>query len=50
MMLTESVVNAHGPGHALFSLYGREHLCRVLESDRPFSKRVADGEEVHEPI
>jgi hypothetical protein len=47
-MLTESVVDANGPSHSLLTLNGGEHLGRILESDRPFSQGVADGEEVDE--
>lgn len=47
-MLTESVVDANGPSHSLLSLNGREHLGRVLESDRSFTQRIADSEEVDE--
>ena len=48
-MLTKGVVDANGPSHSLLSLNGREHLCRVLESDWPFAQRVADSKEVDEP-
>ena len=44
----EGVVDAHGPGHALLTLDGGEHLGGVLESDGALSERVADGEEVDE--
>jgi hypothetical protein len=47
-LLTESVVDAHGPCHPLLSLNGGEYLGRVLESDRSFSQGIADGEEVDE--
>lgn len=46
--LTESVVDANGPGHSLLTLNRREHLGRVLESDWPLAQRVGDGEEVDE--
>lgn len=48
-MLTESVVDADGPSHSLFSLNGREHLGRVLKSNWSFTQRVADSKEVDEP-
>lgn len=46
--LTEKVVDEDDPRHSLFSLNGREHFGRVLESDRTFTKRVTDSEEVDE--
>ena len=46
--LTESVVDAYRPCHALLTLDRREDLSRVLECHWSFSERVADGEEVHE--
>ena len=48
-LLTEGVVDANGPRHSLLSLNGREHLGRILKSDRSFTQGVADGEEVDEP-
>lgn len=48
-VLTESVVDADSPSHALLTLDGGEHLGRVLESHRTFTQRVADGEQVDEP-
>jgi len=47
-ILTESVVDAHGPCHSLLSLNGGEHLGGVLESDWSLSQGVADSEEVDE--
>lgn len=45
--LTESVVDAHGPCHTLFTLDSREHFSRVLECYWSFSERIADREKVH---
>jgi hypothetical protein len=45
---TEGVVDANGPGHALLTLDGGEHLGRVLECHGSFAERVADGEEIDE--
>ena len=47
--LTEGIVDANSPSHSLLSLYGREYLGRILESDWPFAQGVANGEEVDEP-
>ena len=47
-MLTECVVDADGPGHALLTLDGGEHFGGVLESDRSFSHGVGDGKDVDE--
>lgn len=47
-ILTENIVDANGPSHSLLSLNGREHLGRILESDRAFTQGVADGKEVDE--
>ena len=44
--LTEGVVDAHSPGHTLFTLNGGKHLCRVLESNWAFAKGVANCEKV----
>lgn len=46
--LTESVVNAHGPGHALLTLNGGEDFGRVLEGNGAFAEGIADGKEVDE--
>lgn len=46
---TEGIVDADGPGHALLTLNGWEHLSGVLESYRSFSERVRDCEKVDEP-
>lgn len=46
--LTERVVDAHSPCHALLSLDGREDFGGVLECDWALSEGVADGEEVDE--
>jgi hypothetical protein len=48
-MPTESVVDANGPSHSLFSMDSREDFGRVLESDWSFAQGVADGKEVDEP-
>jgi hypothetical protein len=48
-VLTESVVDADGPGHALLTLDCGEHLGGVLECHWPFAQRVADGEQVDKP-
>jgi len=48
-MLTKSVVDANGPGHALLSLNRGKHLGGVLESHGAFSQGIADGEEINEP-
>lgn len=45
-VLTESVVDADGPGHSLLTLDGGEYLSRVLESNGSFAQGVADGKEV----
>jgi hypothetical protein len=45
---TEEVVDKDDPRHSLFSLNRREDFGRVLESDRSFSERVTDGEQVNE--
>ncbi len=37
VMLTESVVDANGPGHSLLTLDGGKDLGRVLESNRAFT-------------
>jgi len=47
-MPTEGVIDAYSPSHSLLSLNCGEDLGRVLESDWPFSQRVADGEEIDE--
>jgi hypothetical protein len=39
--LTESIVDAHGPSHALLTLDGREDLCAVLERDWTLTETVA---------
>lgn len=46
-MLTEGVVDANGPGHALLTLNSGEHLSRVLESHWSFAQGVTDGKEVN---
>ena len=48
-MLTESVVDADGPGHSLLTLDGGEYLSRVLESNGSLAQGVADGKEVDKP-
>ena len=45
---SESVVDANGPSHSLLTLNRRKHFGRILESDRSFTQRVGDCEEVHE--
>lgn len=47
-MLTECVVNANSPSHALLSLNSGEHLSRILKSDRSLAQRIHDGKEVDE--
>jgi hypothetical protein len=44
--LTEGVVDANCPGHALLTLDSRENFSRILEGDGTFSERVHDCEEV----
>lgn len=44
----EGVVDADGPGHALFALDGGEDFGGVLEGYGAFAEGVADGEEVDE--
>lgn len=48
--LTEGVVDADGPSHALLTLDRGEDLGRVLEGHRAFTQRVADREQVDEPL
>jgi hypothetical protein len=48
--LTEGVVNANGPSHALLTLDRGEDFGRVLEGHRAFTQRVADREQVDEPL
>lgn len=50
LVLTEGVVDADGPGHALLTLDGRENFGRVLESDGSFAQRIGDCEEVDEAV
>ena len=47
---TKSIVDTNGPSHSLLSLNSGKHLGRVLESNWPFSQRVADGKKVDEPV
>lgn len=49
-VLTEGIVDANGPRHSLLTLDGWEDLGGVLEGDWSFTERVANREEVHEPI
>jgi hypothetical protein len=49
-LLTEGVVDADSPCHALLTLNRREDFGRVLECDRSFSERVHNCEEVDEPM
>ena len=46
--LTERIVDADSPCHALFSLDIWEDFCGVLESYRALSHGVGDGEKVDE--
>lgn len=46
--LTEGVVNAHSPGHALLTLNVGEDLGRVLEGNRSLTQGVGNSEEVDE--
>ena len=47
---TKGVVDANSPSHTLLTLDRRENFGGVLESNRPFSKRIGDREEVDEAI
>lgn len=47
-VLTECIVDTNSPGHPLLTLDGGEHFGRVLESDRSFAQRVANGKQIDE--
>jgi hypothetical protein len=47
---TKEVIDEHDPRHSLLSVDIVEYFRRVLESDRSFTKRVADCEEVNKAV